>query len=48
MIVALWLRYRTSGHAKWLAVALAILALDALVGTWIVKWELELIREAGW
>jgi hypothetical protein len=45
VIVALWHRWQ-SGHGwRYLALALAVLTLDAFVGSALLAWELEVLRE---
>lgn len=46
MILALWNRWRTRRHARWLVLAAALITADVLVGSTIVAWEIALIREA--
>lgn len=45
MIVLLWHRWVELGQARWLALALALVLLDVFLGTWLIKWEIEFIRE---
>jgi hypothetical protein len=45
VIVALWHRWQ-SGHGwRYLALALAVLALDAFVGSALLAWELRVFKE---
>ena len=44
MIVLLWNRYRT-GPAWWLLVLGAFLLADALIGTWLLSWEIRMLKE---
>lgn len=46
MIVAAWHRWVETGQWWWLVVLAGVLALDVLVGTWLIAFELELLREA--
>lgn len=46
MIVALWHRWTQDRHYRWLALCLAILAIDLLVGSALLAWEIRLLREA--
>jgi heme A synthase len=41
VIVALWRRWTTDRRARWLALAAGVLVLDAIVGGWIIAWELR-------
>lgn len=43
VIVLLWHRWVELGQARWLALALVL--LDVFLGTWLIKWEIEFIRE---
>ena len=45
VIVLLWHRWVELGQARWLALALALVLLDVFLGTWLIKWEIEFIRE---
>lgn len=45
MIVLLWNRWRSDRAARWLALCLAILTLDLLVGSALLAWELAVLRE---
>lgn len=45
MIVLLWQRWTADRHFRWLALCLAILTLDLLVGSALVAWELSVLRE---
>lgn len=44
MIVALWQRWRERRRWWWLVVIGAVLALDALVGSALIAWELRVLR----
>jgi hypothetical protein len=46
VIVALWYRWTRDGHYRWLALCLAILALDLFVGSALLAWEIRLLRDA--
>ena len=46
MIVALWSRWTRDHHYRWLALCLGVLALDMLIGSALVAYEVRLIREA--
>ena len=50
MILALWLRWCHSHRARYLALALAVLALDAVLAPLIVAWEIGVARDVleGW
>ena len=44
MIILLWQKWREEGHLKWIALVLAVLVLDAFVGSTIIAWEIEAIK----
>jgi hypothetical protein len=46
VIVALWHRWRASRRARWLLLAAAVLTADLFVGSWLLSWEIELLRAA--
>lgn len=45
MIVALWHRWTHDHRLRWLTLCLAILALDVAIGSWLIAWELRMLRE---
>ena len=46
MIIALWARWRQDGRWRWLALVLAVLVLDAFVGSTLLSWEIRQLKEA--
>lgn len=44
MILAAWKRWMDTGQAWWILVLCAILVLDVLVGSYIIGWELRLLK----
>ena len=46
MIVALWHRWTQSGQWWWLLVLGSVLLADILIGSWLIAWELKLLKEA--
>lgn len=45
MIGVAWQRWRESRHVRWIALAVAVLVVDAIVGARLIAWEIELLRE---
>jgi hypothetical protein len=45
VIVALWHRWQTGHGLHYLALALAVLALDIFLGSALLAWELRVLRE---
>jgi hypothetical protein len=46
VIIALWHRYVTQGQWWWLALLGGVLLLDVLIGSWLIAWEIRLLKEA--
>ena len=46
MIIVLWHRWTQSGHSRWLALCLALLVADLLVGSALIAWEIRMVRGA--
>ena len=46
MIYALWGRWRLGGQWWWLALIGAVLLLDIFIGSWLIAWELKILKEA--
>jgi len=44
VIVALWRRWTGDGSRWWLAFLLAVVLLDAFVGSWIIAHEIRLLQ----
>ncbi len=45
MIVALWLRWTKDRRLRWLALVLAVIAVDLAVGSALLAWELRTLEE---
>ena len=46
MIVAIWHKWVEQGQWWWLALIGVVLLLDVLIGSWLIAWELKLLKEA--
>lgn len=46
MIVAVWRKWVERGQWWWLAVLVAVMLADVLIGGWLITQELRLLREA--
>ena len=45
MIIAIWHRYVT-GSRWWLILLTGVLFADILIGSWLLVWELRILKEA--
>jgi hypothetical protein len=45
MIIALWHRWTKEGRRRWLLLCGAVILLDVLIGSALLKLELELLRD---
>lgn len=45
MILALWHRWTQSRNTRWLVLVAALLALDVVLGSWLIAWELQTLRD---
>ena len=45
MLIAIWHRWVQQGQWWWLVILGAILLVDALIGSWLIAKEIELLRE---
>ena len=45
MIIAAWRRWVDSGQWWWLAVLAGVLLADVVIGSWLLAYELELLKE---
>lgn len=46
VIVAIWLRWKQDKRWWWLALIGGVLAVDVLLGSWLISWEINYIKEA--
>ena len=46
MLIAIWHRWTQSGQWWWLALLAGVLLVDVLIGSWLIAWELKLLKEA--
>lgn len=46
MIIALWHRWVEQGQWWWLLLIGGVLLLDVLIGSWLIAWEIRLLKEA--
>ena len=45
MIIALWYRWTSERKLRWLLLAVAVVVADLLIGTRLVAWEIEVMRQ---
>ena len=46
MIFAIWRTWVERGQWWWLLILGAVLLTDVLIGSWLIGWELRLLKEA--
>ena len=44
MIIAAWRRWVDSGQWWWLIVIGAVLLVDVFIGSWLIAWELQILK----
>ena len=45
MLIAIWRTWVERRQWWWLALMGAVLLLDVFVGSWLIAWEIRLLRE---